>query len=72
MKTRIGTPEVLATLQPGELTVQILRGELTIPPDHTAIARANWAIKHWGAAKRGEYRGRAPNDSQAECLTGAV
>jgi hypothetical protein len=41
------TPATLPALQPGELLVRVLRGELTIPPDHLAIARANWRLRNW-------------------------
>jgi hypothetical protein len=46
----------LPPLQPGELLVRVLRGELTIPPDHLAIARANWRLRNWAlpAARRQE------------------
>lgn len=67
----IATPAMLAKLEPGELLVRIARDGWTIPPDHVAIAQANRALRH-GATQPGTYRGRAPNDSQAECLAGAA
>jgi len=57
----------LPKLEPGELLVRVLRGEMTIPPDHAAIARSNRALSNWGQ-RRGEYRGRQPNEAQRECL----
>lgn len=59
----------LETLEPGELMVRVLRGELTIPPDHISIAKANRALSNWGQ-RRGEYRGGEPNDAQQACLEG--
>lgn len=67
----IATPDMLASLEPGELLVRIVRDGWTIPPDHVAIARANRALRNFDA-EPGTYRGRAPNDSQAECLAGAA
>lgn len=65
------TPEMLAVLEPGELLVRIARDGWTIPPNHTAIAQSNHAL-HDFDARPGTFRSRAPNDSQAECLAGAV
>lgn len=67
----IATPAMLAKLEPGELLVRIVRDGWTIPPDHVAIARANRALRNFDA-EPGAYRGRAPNDSQAECLQGVA
>jgi hypothetical protein len=66
------TLATLPELQPGELLVRILRGELTIPPDHLAIARANRTLKNWGTPRGGEYRGGTPAARQRECLEGAA
>lgn len=65
------TADRLAVLEPGELLVRIVRDGWTIPPDHIAIARANRALCHFEIAP-GAYRGRAPDDRQAECLEGAA
>lgn len=67
----ITTPAMLDALEPGELLVRIVRDGWTVPPDHVAIAQANHALCHF-EAEPGTYRGRAPNDSQAECLEGAA
>jgi len=61
----------LPELEPGELLVRVLRGELTIPPDHVAIAKANRALANW-EARPGEYRGGAPTQAQLECMEGAA
>ena len=65
------TPEMLASLAPGELLVRIIRDGWTIAPNHVAIARANQALCNFATAP-GTYRGNAPNSSQTECLEGAV
>lgn len=67
----IATAAMLASLAPGELLVRIVRDGWTISPDHVAIARANRALCNF-ASEPGTYRGRAPNDSQAECLAGVA
>ena len=59
-----------ASLEPGELLVRVLRGQMTIPPNQVAIARSNRALSNWGQ-RQGEYRGRQPNDAQRECLEGS-
>jgi hypothetical protein len=48
-----------------------MREGWTIPPDHVAIAQANRARCHF-EPEMGTYRGREPNDAQAECLEGAA
>lgn len=67
----IATAAMLASLDPGELLVRITRDGWTIPPDHVAIAQANRARCNF-TPDPGTYRGRAPNDSQAECLAGVA
>jgi hypothetical protein len=64
------TGDVRDRLEPGELLVRVLRGELTMPPDHVAIARANRAMANW-EQRQGEYRGGAPNEAQRACLEGS-
>lgn len=65
----IATSEMLASLEPGELLVKVVREGWTILPDHAAIAQANRALR-CGDANPGAYRGRTPTDRQAECLAG--
>jgi len=60
----------LLNLESGELLVRVLRGEMTIPPNQGAIARSNRALSNWGQ-RQGEYRGKAPNEAQRECLEGS-
>lgn len=67
----LATPAMLASLEPGELLVLIVRDGWRIPPDHIAIARANQALRDW-PARPGTFHGRAPNDSQVACLEGAA
>jgi len=65
------TPVALAPLQPGEFLVRVLRGELTIPPDHTAIARANLALRNYGSPGSVAARSKDLNEAQRECLEGS-
>jgi hypothetical protein len=64
------TPEMLAALEPGELTVKVVREGWQLPPDHVAIARSNQALRNF-AATPGSYRGGVPNEAQIDCLEGA-
>ena len=64
-----GQPVDLATLEPGEATVRVLRGTLRYPPDHVAIARANRALRDF-TPRLGQYHSHAPNERQAACLEG--
>lgn len=60
----------LPDLEPGELLVRIVRGGLTIAPDHVAIAQSNRALASW-PQRRLEYHGREPNEAQRDCLEGS-
>lgn len=64
-----GRPVDLASLEPGEEMVRVLRGTLRYPPDHVAIARANRALRNY-TPRLGQYRASAPTESQRACLEG--